>query len=141
MSPGVEYRRFGPADAALLQRIAPDVFDHPIHPARLAAYLAAPGHLMVLALHEGQVVGQIAGIVHRRIDAPSELYIDNLGVTPALRRQGIARGLVEAVVLWGRELRCEAIWVATETDNLPARALYEGRGWTEESVSLLHGVL
>lgn len=121
----VVLRAAGPADSGLFARVAPDVFDGPVVPERLAAYLASPEHLMVLAISEGVIVGQVAGVVHRHPDLPTELYIDNLGVTPALQRQGIGRRLVEAVVAIGRERGCTEAWVGTELDNLPARALYK----------------
>lgn len=121
----VVLRPVGPADAGLFARIAPEVFDGPVVPERLAAYLASPDHLMVLAISDGEVVGQVAGVVHRHPDLPAELYIDNLGVTPALQRQRIGRRLVETVMALGREHGCTEAWVGTEPDNLPARALYK----------------
>src|SRR5687768_13411320 len=112
-----EILRIGPADAGLLDRAAEDVFDDDIDPARLAAYLADPGHLMVLALTDGEVVGQARAMLHRHPDEPTELYIDNLGVTPDRRREGIAGRLLDELVAWGRENGCEEAWVGTEVDN------------------------
>jgi len=129
----VEIRRIGPSHAAVLDRVAEDVFDEDIDPARVAAYLAEPGHLMVLAVAAGEVVGQARGMVHRHPDQPTELYIDNLGVTPARRREGIAMRLLDELVAWGREKGCEEAWVGTEVDNEAARALYKGRGSEAET--------
>jgi aminoglycoside 6'-N-acetyltransferase I len=128
-----EIVRVGPAQAALLDRVADDVFDAPIDAVRLAAYLAEPGHLMVVALADGEVVGQARGVVHRHPDEPTELYIDNLGVTPARQREGIATRLLDELAAWGVGLGCEAAWVGTEIDNEPARALYAGRGAEAET--------
>ena len=125
--------RVGTADAGRLARVAADVFDDTIDPARLAAYLAEPGHLMVVAMTDGEVVGQARGMVHRHPDLPTELYIDNLGVTPARQREGIATRMLDELLAWGRELGCEAAWVGTETDNGPARMLYAGRGSEAEA--------
>lgn len=124
----LDIRRVGPGDAALLVGVAEDVFDEAIDPARLAAYLAARGHLMVVAVQDGQVVGQGRAIVHLHPDQPDELYIDNLGVAPALFRQGIGRRIMDELFAWGRELGCEGAWVATESDNAPAIGLYESLG-------------
>ncbi len=129
----IEIRRAGAADEALFARVAADVFDEPVIAARLAAYLAAPGHLMLVALHDGQIVAQVAAVVHRHPDKKTELYIDEVGVTPALQRRGIARRMLDEIFAWGRELGCEEAWVGTEPDNLPARALYERRGGPAES--------
>lgn len=124
----VEIRRIGPGDAAILNRVAEDVFDDDIDPAKLAAYLVTPGHMMVLAVADGLVVGQARGMVQRHPDKPTELYIDNLGVTPDRQREKIATRLLDELTAWGLENGCEGAWVATETDNAPARALYALRG-------------
>lgn len=128
----VEIRPVGPADRALFRRVAADVFDGAVMPERLAAYLDAPDHLMVLALRDGEVVGQVAAVIHRHPDMPDELYIDNLGVTPALQRRGIGRRLMQAIFAIGRARGCEEAWVATESDNRPARALYTRLGPVED---------
>lgn len=122
------------AEAPLLSRVALDVFDAPIDPARFAAYLAQPGHLLVVAITDGEVVGQARGMVHRHPDLPTELYIDNLGVTPDRRRERLAMRLLDELVAWGLALGCEEAWVATEPDNAAAGALYAKRGASAEPV-------
>ena len=131
-----EIVRAGPAHEGLLDRVAADVFDEPIDQRRLGAYLAEPGHLMVLAVSGGEVVGQARGIIHRHPDLPTELYIDNLGVTPARQREHIASRLLDELVAWGISLGCEEAWVGTEVDNEAARALYEARGSEGETFVL-----
>ncbi|WP_245275996.1 GNAT family N-acetyltransferase [Mesorhizobium sp. LSJC255A00] len=87
----VEIRRLYPGDDALVKRIAEDVFDEPVRADRLSAYLASSGHMMIVALADGVVVGQCAAVIHRHLDKVSELYIDEVGVSPAYQRHGIAR--------------------------------------------------
>lgn len=123
----VEIRRLCPGDDALAKRIAEDVFDEPVRADRLAAYLASPGHLMIVALADGVVVGQCAAIIHRHPDKVTELYIDEVGVSPAFQRHGIARKMLDAMFALGREQGCGEAWVGTEPDNVPARSLYESR--------------
>lgn len=130
----VQIIRVGPEQSGLLDRVAEDVFDERIDLGRLAAYLADPSHLMVVAVAHGEVIGQARGVVHRHPDEPTELYIDNLGVTPARKREGIATRLLDDLVNWSRARGCEQAWVVTEDDNEPARALYEGRGSDAESI-------
>lgn len=120
-----EIVRLSPDNAELLHRLADDVFDEPVRPDRLAAYLAEPGHIMLVALSGGIVVGQCAAVLHRHPDKVTELYLDEVGVTSAMQRQGIGRALVESMLGIGRELGCGEAWVGTEPDNLPARGLYE----------------
>lgn len=120
-------RRLYPGDDALVMRIAEDVFDEPVRPDRLAAYLASPGHFMVVAFADGIVVGQCAAVIHRHPDKVTELYIDEVGVSPAFQRQGVARKMLDAMFEIGREHGCEEAWVGTEPGNIAARALYEAR--------------
>jgi aminoglycoside 6'-N-acetyltransferase I len=131
----IEIRRLGPADVALFENVAEDVFDHAIDRGRLAAYLAAPGHHFIGAFADGRLIGQLAAVVHLHPDLrPTELYVDELAVAPSFQRQGIARRLVDEAFALGRELGCGELWVATEPDNLPARSLYEVRGAPAEPV-------
>jgi aminoglycoside 6'-N-acetyltransferase I len=131
----VEIRRLGPADGHVLDRVAAEVFDEPVRPDRLADYLAQPNHVLFVALAGGEVVAQVACVVHRHPDKPTELYIDEVGVTPALRRRGIARRMLDEAFAWGRSLGCEEAWVGTEPDNEAAIGLY--RGFGEEPVPIV----
>jgi ribosomal protein S18 acetylase RimI-like enzyme len=123
----MEIVRLEAGDDALVMRVAEDVFDEPVRADRLAAYLSQPGHFMIVAIADGVVVGQCAAVIHRHPDKVSELYIDEVGVSPAFQRQGIARDMLDAMFVIGREHGCEEAWVGTEPDNGPARALYETR--------------
>lgn len=116
----------------MLGRVADGVFDEPVRPDRLARYLEAPGHLMVLALADGMVVGQCVGVIHHHPDKPSELYVDEVGTADAWLRQGIATAMLAELFAWGRELGCEEAWLGTETDNAAALALYRRHAPTED---------
>jgi ribosomal protein S18 acetylase RimI-like enzyme len=129
----IEIRRVGPGDEDLFERIADDVFDCAVERDVLASYLAAPGHHFVVALADGEVVGQAAAVVHRHADLrPVELYVDELGVAPAFRRQGVARRMLDELFALGRELGCAEAWVGTEHDNTAATTLYASRGAAAE---------
>ena len=121
----VEIRPVTSASLELLGNVADEVFDEPVDPVRVARYAAAPGHFMLVALEGEQVIGQIAAVIHYHPDKPTELYIDELGVTPSSQRQGIGRSLLQAMLKIGREQGCEEVWVGTEPDNFPANRLYE----------------
>ena len=126
----IEVRLAAAEDAELFDRVAEEVFDEAVDPARLAAYLSTPGHHMIVALDRGTIVGQVAAVAHRHPDKPTELYIDEVGVAAGYRRRGIARRMLAAMLAHGKAIGCEEAWVGTEPDNLPARALYEG--WRRE---------
>lgn len=127
-------QRITPDDVALFERIAPEVFDEPVRPERLEAYLAQPTNRLLLAIEERAdgdlVVGQCAAVLHLHPDKVTELYVDELGTASTHRRRGIGRRLMEEMLEWGRELGCGEGWLGTELDNRPARALYEGM-WDE----------
>ena len=120
----IQLKRMQPGDELDFTEIAPDVFDEPIHPERLEAYLLEPGHLMLLAFDNGVVVGQCAAVIHRHPDKVTELYVDEVGTASTHLRQGIATRMVEAMFSWGRELGCREAWLGTELDNLEANGLY-----------------
>ncbi len=131
----VEIIRVGPRDAALFDRVAEEVFDHEIDPAILADYLAQPGHHLFVAVEDGLVVGQLSAVIHKHPDArPTELYVDEVGVSPAWQRRGIATAMIDAAFALGRDLGCIEAWLGTEPDNEPARALYAPRAEPVEDV-------
>ncbi|UDL87537.1 GNAT family N-acetyltransferase [Mesorhizobium sp. PAMC28654] len=138
----MEIRRLEAGDDALVMQVADNVFDEPVRPDRLAAYLSQSGHFMVVAIIDGVVVGQCAAVIHRHPDKVTELYIDEVGVSPAFQRQGIARRMLDAMFEIGRENGCEEAWVGTEPDNVAARALYASRkephGPAEDFVMYVH---
>lgn len=118
-----------------LSRIAVDVFDAEPTPAYLDVYLTIPTHALFIAIADDMVVGQVRGALHYQPDKPVELYIDNLGVTPDLKRRGIGARLVKALLAWGQEHDCKSAWLATETDNDEARAFYDAFGFDSASVA------
>jgi ribosomal protein S18 acetylase RimI-like enzyme len=129
----IDIRRLGPADAASFDRVAEGVFDHAIDRDRVADYLATPGHYLIAAFADGEMVGQLAAVLHRHPDRrPTELYIDEVGVAPPFQRQGIAARLLDEAFALGREVGCAEAWLGTEPDNLPAQMLYRRRSLSAE---------
>ncbi|MEO9336246.1 GNAT family N-acetyltransferase [Mesorhizobium sp. SB112] len=123
----IEIKRVDSRDLRLFDDVADDVFDETIDPVRLKTYLASSSHHMVVALNDGQIVGQCAAVIHHHPDKQTELYIDEVGTAPSFQRQGIARRMLEEMFVIGKEQGCEEVWVGTEPDNEAARKLYETR--------------
>lgn len=109
-------------NAGMLRNAA--VFDNPVKPAQLAAFLADPGHVMVFACAGAQVAGFASGTVLLHPDKAPMMFINEVGVEPGLRRRGIARDLCRRLMDEGRAMGCDGFWLATEVDNIAARALY-----------------
>jgi ribosomal protein S18 acetylase RimI-like enzyme len=128
----ITIKRIVATDTALFAHIAADVFDESIHPERLKAYLAQPGHLMVLAFDGELVVGQCVGVIHYHPDKVTELYVDELGTATSHLRQGIATAMMNELFAWARERGCEEAWLGTELDNDAANSFY---GTYQTSVS------
>ena len=121
-------RLLGPGEAAILGRVAADVFDDPVDPRWAHAFLADPRHHMVVALDDGLVVGMASAVDYVHPDKAPQLWINEVGVAPSHRRRGIGRRLLEALLAHGRALGCTEAWLGTEPDNVAARALYESAG-------------
>lgn len=58
------------------------------------------------------------------------LAIHGLAVEPDQRRRGLATALLAALVEWGAEQGARTVWLHVEDDNAPARALYDGLGFS-----------
>ncbi|MDX2176026.1 MAG: GNAT family N-acetyltransferase [Candidatus Sumerlaeia bacterium] len=129
------------SNADLLDRHDPDIFDEELSPARTLELAAAQGSLLLVASANGLVVGQCLAHLHQQADKPTELYLDNLGVSVAYRRRGIGRRLVRAAMAWGSARGAALVWVATEPDNVEALALYRSLGLGERVAIVLEGPL
>ncbi len=133
---GISIVKVTAANAALLGRVDPDVFDHEIDPARIAAYVADALHAMFVAVDGDLVVGQIRGSVHLQPDRGPDLYIDNLGTAPSHQRRGIATDMIQAMLDWGTAQGCGYAWVATETDNDGAKGFYAAQNFTHDTIAM-----
>lgn len=124
-------RRVRRDDAHLVGQASAEVFDNPVDAAQLGAFLADPGHEMVVALSEGHVVGFASGTVLLHPDKPPAFLVNEVGVVPARRREGIGTALVDALLSVARARGCRGTWLATEAENDAARALYRRAGARE----------
>jgi ribosomal protein S18 acetylase RimI-like enzyme len=130
--------RLTPANASLLDAVADEVFDEPVDRTRVAAYIADPSNIMLLAVADSEVVAQCAAVIHRHPDKVTELYIDEVGVALAFQRQGLATRMLDAMFAIGKEAGCGEAWVGTEIDNEAARRLYETRGGTTPELFVMY---
>ena len=132
----IEIKQLSPGDEAVLERAAVDVFDGAIDLDFSSAYLAQPNQHMIVAISDGEVVGQIRALRYKHPDKADELFIENLGVTPALQRQGIATKLLRAMLELSKDLGCDEAWVATEADNQKAKRFYESFGVEVDAMAM-----
>lgn len=127
----IETRILGCTDRAVLDHVAADVFDGPVHARWCAEFLADPRHHLAVALDAGQVVGMASAMHYVHPDKAPELWINEVGVAPSHRGRGIAKDLLRALFEHGRVLGCAEAWVLTEEENIAARRLYASAGGEE----------
>jgi len=123
-----EVRLLGSDDAGTLQRVAPDVFDHPVAADWTAEFLGDPRHHLAVAVSGDCVVGMASAVHYLHPDKAPQLWINEVGVTPAYRRQGVASQLIARLVQLATALRCTEAWVLTDRANTAAQHLYERAG-------------
>ncbi|MFE5589832.1 GNAT family N-acetyltransferase [Streptomyces sp. NPDC056549] len=116
------------------------LYDGPPREAWAARFLAAPGHLMLIAYAEdGFPAGFVSGIEMLHPDKGTEMCLYELSVDEGHRRRGIGRALTEALVAEARERGCYGAWVGVDTDNAPALATYRSAGSVDEGVFAMRG--
>jgi ribosomal protein S18 acetylase RimI-like enzyme len=130
----IDIHVLGPQDAAMLDGVDDDVFDHAVQPELLREFLANPSNVIVVARVEGdgQVIGMASGLTYVHPDKPLWLFINEVGVSSRFHGQGIGKRLMQRLLDWGRERGCAEAWVATEVGNTAARRLYESTGGVED---------
>jgi GNAT superfamily N-acetyltransferase len=124
----IEVRVLGTEDGEVLTRVAPDVFDLPIQPNLVAEFLADPRHHLGVACDAGRVVGFASAVCYIHPDKPAELWVNEVGVSPAYQRRGLGKRLLFALFEAGRAAGCRSAWVLTDTSNRAAQALYSAAG-------------
>lgn len=123
---------------AELQAAEP-LFDGPVRPEWSERFLAAPGHLMLIAYVDGVPAGMVSGIEMSHPDKGTEMCLYELSVDEGYRRRGIGRALTQALAAEAKERGCYGMWVGVDTDNEAALATYEAAGAVDEGVFAMRG--
>jgi aminoglycoside 3-N-acetyltransferase I len=95
--------------------------------------LAGPSFIALVALKGDQVAGGLAAYELRKFEQErSELYIYDLAVAAAHRREGIATALIEQLRLIARQRGAYVVYVQADLVDAPAIALYTKLGKRED---------
>ncbi|MFI6682408.1 GNAT family N-acetyltransferase [Streptomyces sp. NPDC050485] len=111
---------------------AQHLFDGPARQEWAARFLAAPGHLMLIAYVGAEAAGFVSGIEMLHPDKGTEMCLYELAVAERHRRRGIGRALAAALAAVARARGCYDMWVGVDTDNDPALATYRSAGARDE---------
>ena len=137
----IEVVRIGFENKEILNNIDEEIFDGRIDQHLLASYLQESNHIMLVAIIDDLVVGQVLGVIHKHPDKNTELYIDDLAVSEIYQRNKIATKLFAALIKFGKENYSKELWVATEPENTIARKFYESLGLVQRNVVVFEGDL
>ncbi len=139
----VEIRHLGPEDVAAMGALL-DVFGDAFDDQRayrgnrpggdyLANLLGADHFIALVAARRGAVVGGLAAYELRKFEqARSEVYIYDLAVSAAHRRQGIATALINVLGEIAARRGAYVIFVQADLEDEPAIALYTSLGVRED---------
>jgi ribosomal protein S18 acetylase RimI-like enzyme len=115
-------------DILLLSNVALDVFDQPIDERLATEFLSDPRHHIVVAVEDGFVIGFASAVHYIHPDKPEELWINEVGVSPAHQRKGAAKAILKELLRLGQRLGCKSAWVLTDKANVAANRLYSSVG-------------
>lgn len=121
-NPSVEIRLLTHSDLNLV--MASDAFDNAASKEQATAFLNDNSHLIVGAVDDDELIGFASGIILLHPDKEPILFISEVGVNDDYLRQGIGGDLVNVLLKAGKDAGCNGAWLATESDNAPARGLY-----------------
>jgi aminoglycoside 3-N-acetyltransferase I len=99
----------------------------------LRRLLGSEPFIAIAAVKQGEVVGGLAAYELRKFEQPRrEIYIYDLAVAAAHRRQGIATALIQQLQTVARTRGAYVIFVQADRGDAPAIALYTKLGRRED---------
>lgn len=136
-------RELGAGDVATMEALLTlfgDVFDDvPTYSGNrpdadyLARLLGSTGFIAIAALKDDHIVGGLAAyVLHKFEQARSEIYIYDLAVSDAHRREGVATALIEELQTIAAARGAYVIFVQADYGDEPAIALYTKLGVRED---------
>jgi aminoglycoside 3-N-acetyltransferase I len=144
MTSALAIRRVGVGDLALMDSLLTmfgEVFEeidtycrHRPSAAYLDRLLSKETFIALAAVQDDVVVGGLAAYELPKFEQErSEIYIYDLAVAAAHRRQGVATALIEHVKAIAAARGAWVVFIQAEQDNAPAVALYSKLGTREDA--------
>ncbi|MEV5158370.1 GNAT family N-acetyltransferase [Streptomyces sp. NPDC053728] len=113
---------------------AAHLYDAEPRPEWAARFLAAGGHLMLIAYVDGAPAGFVSGIEMLHPDKGTEMCLHELSVDERHRRRGVGRALTEGLLAEARARGCYDAWVGVDRGNEAALATYRSAGAADDGV-------
>ncbi|ADX48373.1 ribosomal-protein-alanine acetyltransferase [Paracidovorax avenae ATCC 19860] len=120
----VRFEPLTPDRLDALLEIERQAYSHPWTRGNFTDALAAGYEAPLLVAGNGELIGYFVAM--RGVD---EVHLLNLTVAPAHQRQGWARVLLDALVLWARGQRAQWLWLEVRVSNQRARDIYLAHGF------------
>ncbi len=94
-----------PADLSLLLNVPDDIFDNPVDENFAHEFLEDPRHHIVVALSDGAIIGFASAVHYIHPDKAPELFINEVGVSPAHQNKGVGKAVTEGTPETGTKPR------------------------------------
>jgi ribosomal protein S18 acetylase RimI-like enzyme len=130
----MQIRTLGPGDAEEVLRAA-DLFDEPLSPRAVGAYLADDRNVFLLAYQGDAVVGFLRGTELGQLKTDrKQMFLYEIAVAVSHRRKGIGSALIRALERNCQDRGVEEIFVFTDDPaNAAAAGLYRSTGAVTET--------
>lgn len=107
--------------------------------ARLARVLADPEHAVFVAEEPtGRVVGWVHVFINKLLESDPRAEIGGLVADPAVRRQGIGRGLMQQAEVWAKGLGLAVVSLRTNIKRTDAHKFYESLGYATAKTQITY---
>lgn len=91
----------------------------------LRQFLTNPDNFYLTAFDGKKLAGAIHGYRLLHPTGVRYLYVDEVDTVKEFRRQGVASAMMKEVFGLAKTMGAAEVWLGTEHDNEPAKALYE----------------
>lgn len=114
-----------------------DGLDNPKFPTKAysAEWLGQDKNIVLVAMAQNKVIGGLIAFELPLFDQiKKEIFLYEIGVVQAYRRQGVARQLINKIIESATDRMVSCIFVATSINNEAAKHLYQSTGGELELV-------
>ena len=122
----MELKKLNQKNELELNSIISNFFHQPVDCQKSVKFLSDKRNIIYACVEDENVVAYVLGYQLPRIDNGNDmLYIHHVCVSAEYRRKGIAKKLLNMALEYAQKENLHYVYLITQTDNLPARRLYE----------------